>query len=63
MFTIIIVVFLSLDNIPPDGTEMEVISPISTVVVVIIYIGSAVGVIIAVICLCFNIIFRNRKLV
>ena len=42
---------------------MTVISPISNVVIAVVYIGSGVGVVIAIICLSFNIIFRNRKYV
>ena len=58
-----IICCFSVGGIPPDSTEMEVTSPISNVVIAVVYIGSGVGVVIAIICLCFNIIFRNRKYV
>ena len=51
------------DGIPPDGHPVEVVSLLLVPVVVFGCILMGILLAFAVVCLCFNIIFRKRKLV
>lgn len=54
---------LVLDGIPPDGHPIEVVGVTNTWA--IIFANALMGILLvfSIICLCFNIIFRNKKLV
>lgn len=52
-----------LDGIPPDGRPIMIVSTLSPWVVAFASILTGLLLIFAIICLCFNIIYRNRKLV
>lgn len=54
---------LYLDGIPPDGTPISVTNTIHDAVIVIYDMIAALGIIFAICCLVFNIVFRNKKLV
>ena len=49
------------DGVPPDGTPMTVIDLVEVAVTVIQWILTTITVVFIVVCLGFNIIFRNRK--
>lgn len=51
------------DGIPPDGTHIKIVNTILVGVSAFVVILFVTGLIIAVICLFFNIIFRDRKIV
>ncbi|XP_019849131.1 PREDICTED: gamma-aminobutyric acid type B receptor subunit 2-like [Amphimedon queenslandica] len=51
------------DGVPPDGTPIYEFSSFSIILVIVMYLWSSVGIIFTVICLIFNIIFRNRKII
>ena len=57
------IIILYSDGIPPDGHPVDVISLI--LVPVVVFGCTLMGILLAfaIVCLCFNIIFRNRKLV
>ena len=60
---VIILYSLYLDGIPPDGTPISVTNAIHTAVIVIFDLIAALGIIFAICCLVFNLVFRNKKLV
>ena len=47
--------------IPPDGRPINVTSRFKSYTVAAVYTLTSLGVILAVVCLAFNIVFRNRK--
>ena len=57
------IIALLSDGIPPDGHPVDVVSLI--LVPVVVFGSTLMGILLAfaIVCLCFNIIFRNRKLV
>ena len=48
-------------GIPPDGTPINVINTFKTELVVILDILAVAGIVFAIVCLVFNVVFRNRK--
>lgn len=48
-------------GIPPDGTPIKVINTFKTALVVILDIAAAAGIIFAIVCLVFNVVFRKKK--
>ena len=50
-----------LDGIPSDGTPIVVLNTFYMPIYIIYYIFVVLGIIFALVCLLFNIIFRNRK--
>ena len=49
------------DGVPPDGIPLHVTTTIALPLVVVTQMFAIIGIIFAVFCLAFNIIFRNRK--
>jgi hypothetical protein len=49
------------DGIPPDGAPLQVINTFHIALVVIFYLLATTGIIFAVGCFLFNLIFRKRK--
>ena len=52
---------ISIVGLPPDGSPIQVKVARTTVLVVIMYSWASLGIIFAVICLIFNIVFRKRR--
>ena len=48
-------------GIPPDGTPIIVIHTFKVELVVILDISAGAGIIFAIVCLVFNVVFRNKK--
>ena len=60
----IITIIMSLDGTPPyDGYEVDTIQQNHLALIIIYDIGAFVGLIFVAVCLVFNIVFRNKKLV
>lgn len=51
------------DSVPADGSPENLIVPVFLPVAIIYYVVASAGIIFALVCLFFNIIFRNRKYV
>ena len=51
----------TLVGIPPDGTPIKVTNTIQIFLVIIFDVLAVVGIIFALICLVFNIVFKNKK--
>ena len=49
------------DGVPPDGTPVKIINTFMKELVVIFDVIAIAGIVFAVICLLFNVIFRKRK--
>ena len=52
---------LSSDGVPPDGRPVSTVSTYHIAVVIVFYTIALFGIAFAIVCLAFNIIFRNRK--
>ena len=50
-----------LDGIPSDGTPIVVLNTFYMAIYIIYDVFVIIGIIFAIVCLLFNIIFRNRK--
>ncbi len=48
---------------PPDGSPLSTINPPLLSIAVLVYIYATAGIVFAVVCLVFNIVFRKKKLV
>ena len=53
--------FFPTEGIPPDGTPIKIISAHHTATVVLLYTLASLGMILAAVCLVFNIVYRNHK--
>ncbi len=53
---------IAIEGIPPDGTPIEIINTIHVALIIIMDIMAIVGVTFAIVCLVFNIVFRNKRL-
>lgn len=54
---------VSLDGVPYDGSARDIVHPIALPLVIIYDVLASAGVLLAVACLVFNIVFRNKKYV
>lgn len=55
------VYYMLVDGVPPDGIPLNVTTTIALPLTIVAQTFAIIGIIFAIFCLAFNIIFRNRK--
>lgn len=54
--------FTLTDGVPPDGTPLKVFNGVHITITVVYDVLAIVGIMLAITCVIFNVVFRDRKL-